>query len=61
MKNIKWNFFFYSIIAVFSMVGIGIAIGLQNIVLGIVFTLIVIIVMGRGFQTKKKMRELGKL
>ena len=61
MKDIKWIFVLYSIAAVLSMCGIGVAIGRSSI-LGVVVSLIALtLIMGYGFKTKKKMREQGAL
>lgn len=61
MKQIKWPFLLLAIAAVLSMMGIGIAISYRSI-LGISLAIVaVILVMGFGFMTKKKMRESGEL
>jgi hypothetical protein len=61
VKNIKLVFAFYSIAALIAMFAIGISIGLRS-VLGILLSiLLLIMVMGYGFKTKKKMREQGLL
>lgn len=51
----------YSILAVTSMVGIGVSLSFDNIFITLGFILTLIIVMGIGFKTKKKMRDLGKI
>ena len=61
MKNIKWVFVLYSLAALLSMFAIGISVGLRSIP-GILLSIVVLIlVMGFGFKTKKKMREQGTL
>ena len=61
MKDIKWIFVLYSIAAVLSMCGIGVAVGRSSI-LGVIISLIALTLsMGYGFKTKKKMREQGAL
>lgn len=61
MKDIKWIFVFYSLAAVLSMCGIGIAVG-RSSMLGIAVSMIALtLIMGYGFKTKKKMREQGIL
>ncbi|MFZ7942152.1 MULTISPECIES: YlaF family protein [Bacillaceae] len=61
MKNIKWSLLFYAILAASFIMGIGIAIGEQSLIgaIGCIFALIVI--MGMGFKTKRKMRENGEI
>lgn len=61
VKNVKWVFVLFSIAAILAMVTIGIFIGLRSI-LGILFgILLLILVMGYGFKTKKKYRDQGLL
>lgn len=61
MKDIKWIFVLYSIAAVLSMCGIGVAVGRSSI-LGVIISLIALtLIMGYGFKTKQKMREQGAL
>ena len=61
MKNIKWIFVFYSIAAVASMCAIGVAVAMRSIPLALLAILAVILIMGNGFKTKKRMREQGTL
>ena len=61
MKNIKWIFVLYTILALLSMFAIGISIGLRSIVGVLISILLLIFVMGFGFKTKKKMRDQGLL
>lgn len=61
MKQIKWVFLIYSILSAASIMGIGIAIGEKSII-GAMGSLIgLIVIMGLGFKTKRKMRENGTL
>lgn len=61
MKNIKWIFVFYALAAMFSMAGIGIAVGLRSIP-GILLAIILLgFVMASGFKKKKQMMEAGTL
>ncbi|MBA4537920.1 YlaF family protein [Bacillus aquiflavi] len=61
MKQIKWVFVLYAVAAAVSIGGIGVAIAERSI-LGILSCIIaVIVVMGLGFKTKRKMRENGQL
>ncbi|MBD7942846.1 MULTISPECIES: YlaF family protein [Psychrobacillus] len=61
MGNIKWVFVLFSLGAMLSMGLIGIAIALRNIPLALLFLVLLFVVMGFGFKTKKKMREQGLL
>ncbi|MBO8176369.1 MAG: YlaF family protein [Bacillus sp. (in: Bacteria)] len=61
MKDIKWIFVLYAILAACSIMGIGIAIGERSILIAVISLLSLILIMGHGFKTKKKMREEGKL
>ncbi|WP_026584267.1 YlaF family protein [Bacillus sp. J33] len=61
MKNIKWPLLAFAVGAALCMMGIGVAVAERSII-GIVFSIILLIlVMGYGFKTKKKMREDGLL
>ncbi|TYR79901.1 hypothetical protein FZC66_12220 [Priestia megaterium] len=61
MKNIKWVFVFYAMLATISIMAIGIFIG-EGSAIGIISAIIMlIVVMGLGFTTKKKMREKNQL
>lgn len=61
MKDIKWIFVLYSIAAILAMCAIGVSVGLRSIP-GALFAIIaLVLVMGYGFKTKKKMREQGAL
>ena len=57
MRNIKWIFVLYSLGAMLSMAFIGIAVALRSIPLVIIFIILLFVVMGFGFKTKKKMRD----
>ena len=61
MKNIKWIFVIYSLAAVAAMCGIGIAVGIRSIPVALISMLALVLIMGNGFKTKKKMREQGLL
>ncbi|WP_075617425.1 YlaF family protein [Paenisporosarcina indica] len=61
MKNIKWVFVLYALLALLSMFAIGISVGLRSFPGIIISILILIFVMGFGFKTKKKMRDQGLL
>lgn len=61
LGNIKWVFVLFSLGAMLSMGLIGIAIALRNIPLALLFLVLLFVVMGFGFKTKKKMREQGLL
>jgi Family of unknown function (DUF5325) len=61
MKNIKWIFVLFAVLAALSIMGFGIAISAKSLVIAILSLIILIVVMGLGFTTKKKYREEGKL
>ncbi|XJZ28358.1 YlaF family protein [Bacillota bacterium Lsc_1132] len=61
MKQIKWVFLIYSILSAGSIMGIGIAIAEKSIVEAIASVIALVIIMGLGFKTKRKMRENGAL
>jgi hypothetical protein len=61
MKQIKWIFVLYAVLAAVSIMGIGVAIGEKSI-LGVIGSIIaLIIIMGFGFKTKAKLRASGEL
>ncbi|PLR79218.1 hypothetical protein CU633_01550 [Bacillus sp. V3-13] len=61
MKEIKWIFVVFAIVAAACIMGIGVAIAERSLV-GIFACIAgVIVVMGFGFKTKRKMREKGDL
>lgn len=61
MKQVKWIFVLYAILATVSIMGIGVAIGEESI-LGIIGSIMaLVLVMGLGFQTKAKFRANGEL
>jgi hypothetical protein len=61
MKSVQLIFLLFAIAAACSMMAIGIFIAEEN-VLGISLSvMMLIIIMGFGFATKKKMRERGRL
>ncbi len=57
----KGIFLLLSLLATLSMAGIGAAVALRNPLLIILAILVLCAVMGYGFATKKKYRDLGKL
>ncbi|MCM3568757.1 YlaF family protein [Neobacillus mesonae] len=61
MNRIKWPMLIYAFLAAASIMGIGVAIAEKSVsgILGCIAAIIVI--MGMGFKTKKKMRENGLL
>lgn len=61
MKDIKWVFVWYALAAVLAMCFIGVAIGRSSLLGGILSIVALILIMGNGFKTKKKMREAGTL
>ncbi|MBM7586679.1 hypothetical protein JOC86_003231 [Bacillus pakistanensis] len=61
MKNIKWIFVLFAALAAACIMGIGVAIGEESILIASISIIVLFIVMGFGFKTKKKYREEGKL
>ncbi|MGZ4159732.1 MAG: YlaF family protein [Neobacillus sp.] len=61
MKQIKWIFVVYAILAASSIMGIGIAIAEKSFIGALGCIIAVILIMGMGFKTKRKMRENGEL
>lgn len=61
MKQIKWVFIVFSVLAAASIMGIGVAIGEKSILGVIGSILVLIVVMGFGFKTKAKYRANGQL
>ncbi len=61
LKDIQWIFVLYAIGAVLAMCSIGVFIARSSII-GIAMSIVaLILIMGYGFKTKKKMREAGTL
>ncbi len=61
LKKIKWPLLALAILATLCIMGIGIAVAEESII-GIFAAIIgLIVAMGFGFKTKKKMRENGIL
>ncbi|KIL44734.1 YlaF family protein [Jeotgalibacillus soli] len=61
MKNGKWILVLYAFAAVGAMTAVGIAVGERSLA-GIFLSIVaLIIVMGLGFKTKKKIREADLL
>jgi arginine exporter protein ArgO len=61
VKNIKWIFVLYAVLAAVCIMGIGIAISEKSILIAVLAVAAWVFVMGYGFKTKKKYREEGKL
>lgn len=61
MKNVKWSLLVYAILAATCIMGIGIAIGEKSLIGVIGCILAIIVIMGMGFKTKRKMRENGEI
>lgn len=61
MKNVKWALLVYAILAAACIMGIGIAIGEKSLIGVIGCILAIIVIMGMGFKTKRKMRENGEI
>ncbi len=61
MNKLKWPLLIYAVLAASSIMGIGIAISEKSLIGTIGCILAVIVIMGLGFKTKRKMRENGEL
>ena len=61
MGKIKWPLLFLAIAAAVCMMGIGVAIGEESVIGVFVAICALIVTMGFGFKTKKKLRENGEL
>lgn len=61
MKKIKSLFLLFALVATSCIMGIGISVAERSIIGIICCILLLILVMGIGFITKKKMRENGFL
>ncbi|CRK80633.1 YlaF family protein [Neobacillus massiliamazoniensis] len=61
MKQIKWIFVMYAVLATASIMGIGVAISEKSVIGVMGSILLVVLVMGMGFKTKRKMRENGQI
>ena len=60
MKGIKWISLIYAILSALSMMGIGIAIAEKSVIGAIGCVIVLILIMGFGFKTKRKMHESEK-
>jgi arginine exporter protein ArgO len=61
MNKVKWSLLVYAILAAASIIGIGIAISEKSLLGAIACVLAIVLIMGMGFNTKRKMRESGQL
>ncbi|MGM0844446.1 MAG: YlaF family protein [Bacillota bacterium] len=61
MKNIKWIFVLYAVLAAACIMAVGIAVSEKSLFLAALSVTVLVFVMGFGFKTKKKYREEGKL
>ncbi|KKK39702.1 hypothetical protein WQ57_03155 [Mesobacillus campisalis] len=61
MKQINWFFLFLAIAAASCMIGVGIAIGEDSMAGALASIAGLVVVMGYGFKTKKKLRENGEM
>ncbi|NCU19019.1 YlaF family protein [Pallidibacillus pasinlerensis] len=61
MKKVEWVFLLYAFLAVFCMIGIAISISYQNLALILLFIVGMTVVMGIGFQRKRRLQAEGKM
>lgn len=61
MKNIKWIFVLYSLAALLSMVGIGLAVAFRSFPMILLAIVLLGVVMVSGFKKKRAMMEAGLL
>lgn len=61
MKNIKWIFVLYSLAAILSMVGIGIAVAFRSFPMIFLAIIVLGVIMVMGFKKKRSMIEAGIL
>jgi Family of unknown function (DUF5325) len=61
MKKIKWVFLLFALVATSCIMGIGIFVAERSILGIFACILLLLLVMGFGFMTKKKMRETSTL
>ncbi|WP_066066366.1 DUF5325 family protein [Neobacillus soli] len=61
MNKVKWPLLVYAILAAASIIGIGIAISERSLIGAIGCIIAIVVIMGMGFTTKRKMRENGQL
>jgi hypothetical protein len=61
MDKVKWPLLVFAILAAASIMGIGIAISEKSLTGAIGCIIAIVVIMGMGFKTKRKMRENGQL
>jgi hypothetical protein len=61
MKGIKWIPLLFALLSASSMMGIGIAIAEKSWIGVMSCVIALILIMGFGFKSKRKMRENGEL
>jgi hypothetical protein len=61
LKNIKWPLLFFAVAAAACIMGVGISIAEKSVFGVFACIAALVLVMGFGFKTKKKMRENGLL
>lgn len=61
MKNVKWIFVLYSLLAILAMASIGIAVSYRSVPFVLLAIFALAFVMGMGFKKKKEYREKGLL
>jgi FtsH-binding integral membrane protein len=61
LKSIKWPLLFFAVAAAACIMGVGISIAEKSVPGAVACIAALVLVMGFGFKTKKKMRENGLL
>lgn len=61
MNKRKIPLFIIAMITTFSIMGIGVSIGLRSYIGGFICIIVFMLLMGFGFRTKKKLRDEGHL
>ncbi|WP_342525944.1 YlaF family protein [Chryseomicrobium sp. FSL W7-1435] len=61
MKNLKWIFVLYSLLAIAAMASIGVAVSYRSVPFVLLAIFALIVIMGFGFKKKKEYREKGLL
>ena len=60
MQNIQWEFLFYALGAIGSLIGLGVSISFQNPVVILIFFILFFVFMGIGFAKKRKLHGMNE-